>query len=374
MPHTRRASPLVDPPAWLERFGWSRRPIGVLGGLACVAACSAGAAGTVGGAGSERAPSIVGAGRPSGEPRPGVVGGPTGEGVPARPSEADAGAARGAAAPCPPEMTLIAGEACAGVERDCVRNWYDATLRRRVCVEYRGPARCDQPRPARLCIDAREATAPADDAGAAPDGSTAVREAPASPGAAGTWPVTGVSVFEAQVACASRGARLCTAPEWALACEGPERLPFPYGLVRDAGRCNVDRVARGPAPSDDEGAALRARALLVPVERAGCGSASGVEALAGNAAELVALERETSAGGIAARAGGLPLLGEQNGCRTLAPVGDLERSALVGFRCCAEADGRPTDPRTPLQRARGWSFSRVERLAGRRAHAPPPPR
>jgi hypothetical protein len=37
---------------------------------------------------------------------------------------------------------------------------------------------------------------------------------------------------------------------------------------------------------------------------------------------------------------------------------------FLGFRCCAEPDGQPTDPRTPKQQAKAWDIERVERIAG----------
>ena len=37
---------------------------------------------------------------------------------------------------------------------------------------------------------------------------------------------------------------------------------------------------------------------------------------------------------------------------------------FLGFRCCAEPDGAPTDPLTPKQRDKGWKLDRVERIAG----------
>ena len=37
---------------------------------------------------------------------------------------------------------------------------------------------------------------------------------------------------------------------------------------------------------------------------------------------------------------------------------------FLGFRCCAEADGKPTEPRTPKQIKGNWPFERVERIAG----------
>jgi hypothetical protein len=37
---------------------------------------------------------------------------------------------------------------------------------------------------------------------------------------------------------------------------------------------------------------------------------------------------------------------------------------FLGFRCCSEPDGKPSDPRTPKQIKEGKKFSYVERLAG----------
>ena len=49
----------------------------------------------------------------------------------------------------------------------------------------------------------------------------------------------------AEAACEERGARLCTEPEWELACEGEEMLPFPYGYVRDSVESQFDRTDLG---------------------------------------------------------------------------------------------------------------------------------
>ncbi len=35
----------------------------------------------------------------------------------------------------------------------------------------------------------------------------------------------------------------------------------------------------------------------------------------------------------------------------------------LSFRCCAEADGKPTDPRTPRPIKDGWKFGKVEKSA-----------
>ena len=40
-----------------------------------------------------------------------------------------------------------------------------------------------------------------------------------------------------------RQAPLQRQDEWTFACEGPERLPYPYGFTRDATACNIDKAA-----------------------------------------------------------------------------------------------------------------------------------
>jgi len=37
---------------------------------------------------------------------------------------------------------------------------------------------------------------------------------------------------------------------------------------------------------------------------------------------------------------------------------------FLSFRCCAEPDGKTTDPRTPKQKKQQWGMERVERIAG----------
>ena len=47
-----------------------------------------------------------------------------------------------------------------------------------------------------------------------------------------------VSWYDAAALCAEQRKRLCWESEWVTACEGPEKLPFPYGLRRDASACS----------------------------------------------------------------------------------------------------------------------------------------
>jgi formylglycine-generating enzyme required for sulfatase activity len=158
-----------------------------------------------------------------------------------------------------------------------------------------------------------------------------------------------VSYREAERACSAEGKRLCEADEWMFACEGERTLPYPYGLERDPGACNIDR-----RPRDVDARALEnAHQVSVEVERLdrrvpsgsldGCKSPFGVFDTTGNVAEWVhnrAGDRHKPpyatalAGGYWGR---VPAT-----CRRLggAPHAD-DRTPFSGFRCCRDAvDGR----------------------------------
>jgi hypothetical protein len=74
-------------------------------------------------------------------------------------------------------------------------------------------------------------------------------EAPNRPGGE-VWHHGYVSFREANAACEAEGKRLCDADEWTLACEGPERLPYPYGWKRDNAACNVSRCMGSCEPDN----------------------------------------------------------------------------------------------------------------------------
>jgi sulfatase modifying factor 1 len=62
------------------------------------------------------------------------------------------------------------------------------------------------------------------------------------PNRKGEYPVLFVNWNEANDLCADEGKRLCTETEWTFACEGEEARPYPYGYVRDAEACIVDKT------------------------------------------------------------------------------------------------------------------------------------
>lgn len=61
------------------------------------------------------------------------------------------------------------------------------------------------------------------------------------PNRKGENPIILVSWHEANALCQGQKKRLCTENEWTFACEGEEAQPYPYGYVRDADACLVDK-------------------------------------------------------------------------------------------------------------------------------------
>lgn len=121
-----------------------------------------------------------------------------------------------------------------------------------------------------------------------------------APNERGAKPLMMQTVADADRFCASKGKRLCTETEWDRACEGPKRLPFPYGKKYEAGRCNDDGkfinpswklLGKWPAP-EAQAEASRLDQSEPSGSREGCVSAEGVFDLTGNAAEWVVRTKE----------------------------------------------------------------------------------
>jgi formylglycine-generating enzyme len=147
--------------------------------------------------------------------------------------------------------------------------------------------------------------------------------------------------FEARLLCNAAGKRLCTDSEWTLACEGPERLAYPYGLVRDATACNIDKAPINVKEADlrdwnkRDAEAKRLWQGEPSGARDRCKSAFGVHDMTGNVDEWVVNEK------------GKPHHSGLKGgywswvrgrCRPLTD-GHAEdfRYYQIGFRCCADA-------------------------------------
>jgi len=232
---------------------------------------------------------------------------------PTEPARADASASAPIAAngACPSGMVLVDGNYCPEPVQICER-WLDppGEYHEYRCAEYAKPSRCPGARVhERFCID---------------------REEYVAPGETDDLPLANQSWTSAGEVCATLGERLCLESEWQFACEGEEMRPYPYGFVRDATACNIDRMDLG-RPN----AGLRdLRAPVTAYPR--CVSPFGVHDMSGNIEEWATLDhgrapqRSTMKG-----AWWLP---GKNTCRarTLGH-GEIYRGKQVGVRCCANA-------------------------------------
>lgn len=218
-----------------------------------------------------------------------------------------------AAVPCPEGMVGIDDEMCPGLKHTCLEKreaWQ--------CARFAQESTCEgDVLPLRYCIDRYEY--------------------PNQPGVA---PTLMVSWFDAKQRCEAVDKRLCTEPEWSLACEGPQHLPFPYGYVRDAEACNIDRETRymelarlfDPATQADELARIDQREPSG--RRPRCVSGYGVYDMTGNVDEWVV---NPSGRPYRSSLKGGNWEAHRNACR---PATRGHQPAFVfyplGFRCCRD--------------------------------------
>jgi sulfatase modifying factor 1 len=217
---------------------------------------------------------------------------------------------------CPSDMVLIQGEYCPYLGHVCDQ-WLDQRADR--CARYRpNPVCAGRPKARRFCIDRYE-----------------------YPNLPGVYPLVMTSWIEAQAACEAEGKRLCKDSEWTLACEGQERLAYPYGHERDAQACNIDRDYRFP----DLQAFDQDRRISAEVQRLDqrvpsgsmrrCISPFGVYDTTGNVDEWVI--NEEGKPDVSGLKGGYfgPIRAR---CRPMTTAHNRWfRFYQVGFRCCAEA-------------------------------------
>jgi hypothetical protein len=248
-------------------------------------------------------------------------------------------------------MVLVEGEYCSDVDYVCKKSWYDKSNKKEVCEEFEPVSKCVGSKvKKRFCIDMYT-----------------------WPNEKGARPEVMNRFHQAEVKCAAVGKRLCSESEWTMSCEGPRMLPFPYGYVRDANKCRGDVEWDSPdmkkvaARDPDELARLwrGARNGTQPE----CISEYGVADLPGNVDEVVFSEHngDPSFKGKfdSVHTGGPWYKGVRNQCRPKIYTHDEGfYYYFLGFRCCAEPDGKPTEPRTPRQVKEGWKWSRVEKSAG----------
>ncbi|MCA9540213.1 MAG: SUMF1/EgtB/PvdO family nonheme iron enzyme, partial [Myxococcales bacterium] len=144
----------------------------------------------------------------------------------------------------------------------------------------------------------------------------------------GVQPWANVTWASARDACAAAGARLCTAAEWARACDGGVGRAFPYGNDYDPDACNGGEHDVDPLTPDIQDAATPTGALAACVS-------GGVFDLSGNLKEWTS----TADGALRAVRGGGFETNVPAGL-TCAQAGDFKpaefRSEAIGFRCCRD--------------------------------------
>jgi hypothetical protein len=253
-------------------------------------------------------------------------------------------------AACPAGMKLVEGDYCTEVEHTCKKSWFDKSNKKVVCEDFEPTAKCVGQRvKKRYCIDTYE-----------------------WPNVKGERPEVMNRFHQAQAKCAAVGKRMCTESEWTFACEGPEMKPFPYGYVRDAAKCNGDHLWDDPnmkkVAKRDPDELARLWKGVRSGSQPNCISDFGVADLPANTDEVVASEQPKGSrrGDFdSVHTGGPWYKGVRNQCRPKIYTHNEDfYYYFLSFRCCAEPDGKPTDPRTPRQIKEGWAMERVERSAG----------
>lgn len=231
--------------------------------------------------------------------------------------ETDAEAASPELRSCPPDMTLVDGDFCPNLSYTCLVR--GAGLG---CAEYGRDNHCHgRPEHRRYCVDLHE-----------------------WPNRVGENPMVYVDWFEAKGLCAGVGKRLCRRSEWMLACEGPKRMPYPWGFRRHPSPCNIDRQSI----DFDVGALINELtreeelARLWQADAIGthpaCVSSFGAFDMAGNVDEWTDDRADDPTSRHPSTLNGGYWGPVRNTCRlTTTSHGPDFKFYQVGFRCCSEA-------------------------------------
>ena len=231
---------------------------------------------------------------------------------------------------CGEGMLEVEGEYCAEVEQKCTKYIDPEGVFPRRCAEFERSSKCTgKTTKKHFCIDKFE-----------------------YPNKPGENPVVMKTWYDARDACAANGKRLCGDSEWTLACEGSERLPYPYGYDRNSEACNIDKphpdVNEKALGSNDPKVRDAEAKRLWQGEPSGsrnsCVSPYGVMDMTGNVDEWVVNES-----GVPYKSG---LKGGYWGpvrdrCRPETTVHAEGFSFYqIGFRCCGDV---PTSPNTTVK-------------------------
>jgi formylglycine-generating enzyme required for sulfatase activity len=224
---------------------------------------------------------------------------------------------------CGNDMVEVDGDYCPAVEQYCAQYTDAKQIARDRCSEFKPTGRCfGKPLHKHFCVDRYE-----------------------WPNRFGTKPEVAMTWDEAKTKCEAVGKRLCEDKEWTLACEGQERLPYPYGYSRNPEACNIDRPYIMPDneafgdPKRREQEILRVDQRDPSGTRASCVSPFGVHDMTGNVDEWVMNEagKEKDKPYKSGLKGGYwgPV---RNRCRPITTDHNQWHIGYqIGFRCCADA-------------------------------------
>ncbi len=224
---------------------------------------------------------------------------------------------------CPSDMIEVDGDYCPAVEQYCAQYTDEKERARDRCAEFKPTGRCfGKTLHKHFCVDRYE-----------------------WPNRYGVKPDVAVTWDEAKGKCDLSGKRLCEDKEWTLACEGQERLPYPYGYARNSEACNIDRNYIMP-DNDAFGDPKRRAQEIARVDqrdpsgtREACVSPFGVHDMTGNVDEWVLNEagKEKDKPYKSGLKGGYwgPV---RNRCRPITTDhNQWHLGYQIGFRCCADA-------------------------------------
>jgi formylglycine-generating enzyme required for sulfatase activity len=174
------------------------------------------------------------------------------------------------------------------------------------------------------------------------------------PNQAGAKPLVAMDWNEARTECEGAKKRLCADSEWTLACEGQERLPYPYGYVRNAEACNIDKPyimpddAKWANPHTRPEEIARLDQRDPSGARESCVSPYGVHDMTGNVDEWVTNEKgkEKEKPYVSGLKGGYwgPV---RDRCRPMTTDHNQWHTGYqIGFRCCEDVPSAPasTEP------------------------------
>jgi formylglycine-generating enzyme required for sulfatase activity len=228
-------------------------------------------------------------------------------------------------------MKLVDTDYCPNIQRTCIEEEYSPQNKITICHRFSTKQKClAREERRRFCIDEYE-----------------------YPNQKGGHPTWMVSWYDAQATCASVGKRLCYESEWVSACEGPDKLPFPYGHARDNTKCNIDNSWIQPSLPDVYSKDPQTR--LIELSRLdqsapsgaleGCVSGFGVRDLTGNFDEWVTVDQRVDDKSEWAGLKGGAWGHVRNACRPMTTSHPPDFTYyFIAFRCCREARGGSPSP------------------------------